>query len=303
MSAELAFNRSQDVDYGVAQEVAPGVRRIVANNPGPYTFLGTNSYVVGSGEVAVIDPGPAEPSHLEAIAAAIKGERLTHILITHSHRDHCAGARGLQALAGGKIAAFGPTGTARGAGAPGLSYDFVDPDFVPDRKLADGDTVRGRDFALDVLHMPGHAPDHLCFALVGKRTMFTGDHVMGWNTTVIAPPEGDLAQFLASLERLMQRHDKMFLPGHGGRIQTPQRVVKAYIMHRKWREQTILACLEEGICTVPRIVARLYGTLDAGLKGAAALSVLAHLQYLIDRDLVGTEGANGVSSVFYLRAS
>ena len=303
MSAELAFNRSQDVDYGVAQEVAPGVRRIVANNPGPYTFLGTNSYVVGSGEVAVIDPGPAEPSHLEAIAAAIKGERLTHILITHSHRDHCAGAHALQALAGGKIAAFGPTGTARGAGAPGLSYDFVDPDFVPDRKLADGDTVRGRDFALDVLHMPGHAPDHLCFALVGKRTVFTGDHVMGWNTTVIAPPEGDLAQFLASLERLMQRHDKTFLPGHGGRIQTPQRVVKAYIMHRKWREQTILACLEEGICTVPRIVARLYGTLDAGLKGAAALSVLAHLQYLIDRDLVGTEGANGVSSVFYLRAS
>lgn len=303
MSAELAFNRSQDVDYGVAQEVAPGVRRIVANNPGPYTFLGTNSYVVGSGEVAVIDPGPAEPSHLEAIAAAIKGERLTHILITHSHRDHCDGARGLQALAGGKIAAFGPTGTARGAGAPGLSYDFVDPDFVPDRKLADGDTVRGKGFALDVLHMPGHAPDHLCFALVGKRTMFTGDHVMGWNTTVIAPPEGDLAQFLASLERLMQRHDKMFLPGHGGRIQTPQRVVKAYIMHRKWREQTILACLEDGICTVPRIVARLYGTLDAGLKGAAALSVLAHLEYLIDRDLVAAEGANALSSVFYLRAS
>jgi glyoxylase-like metal-dependent hydrolase (beta-lactamase superfamily II) len=303
MSAELAFNRSQDVDYGVAQEVAPGVRRIVANNPGPYTFLGTNSYVVGSGEVTVIDPGPAEPSHLEAIAAAIKGERLTHILITHSHRDHCDGARGLQALAGGKIAAFGPTGTARGAGAPGLSYDFVDPDFVPDRKLADGDTVRGKDFALDVLHMPGHAPDHLCFALVGKRTMFTGDHVMGWNTTVIAPPEGDLAQFLASLERLMQRHDKMFLPGHGGRIQTPQRVVKAYIMHRKWREQTILACLEDGICTVPRIVARLYGTLDAGLKEAAALSVLAHLEYLIDRDLVAAEGANALSSVFYLRAS
>ncbi len=303
MSAELAFNRSQDVDYGVAQEVAPGVRRIVVNNPGPYTFLGTNSYVVGSGEVAVIDPGPADLSHLEAIAAAIKGERLTHILITHSHRDHCDGARGLQALAGGKIAAFGPTGTARGAGAPGLSYDFVDPDFVPDRKLADGDTVRGKDFALDVLHMPGHAPDHLCFALVGKRTMFTGDHVMGWNTTVIAPPEGDLAQFLASLERLMQRHDKMFLPGHGGRIQTPQRVVKAYIMHRKWREQTILACLEDGICTVPRIVARLYGTLDAGLKEAAALSVLAHLEYLIDRDLVAAEGANALSSVFYLRAS
>lgn len=303
MSAELAFNRSQDVDYGVAQEVAPDVRRIVANNPGPYTFLGTNSYVVGSCEVAVIDPGPADQSHLEAIANAIKGERLAYILITHSHRDHCEGARGLQAIAGGEIAAFGPTGTARGAGAPGLSYDFVDPDFVPDRTLADGDTVRGRGFALDVLHMPGHAPDHLCFALVGKRTMFTGDHVMGWNTTVIAPPEGNLADFLASLERLMQRHDKIFLPAHGGRIQTPQRVVKAYIMHRQWREQTILACLDEGICTVPHIVARLYGTLDAGLKGAAALSVLAHLEHLITRELVTADGPSGLSSVFCLRAS
>jgi glyoxylase-like metal-dependent hydrolase (beta-lactamase superfamily II) len=298
MSAELAFNRCQDVDYGVAQEVTPGVRRIVANNPGPYTFLGTNSYVVGSGEVVVIDPGPADERHLQAIASAVAGERLAYILVTHSHRDHCAGARGLQRLAGGKIAAFGSI--ARERGAPGLNYDFVDAAFLPDRRLKDGDTIRCKGFALDVLHMPGHAPDHLCFALVGKRTVFTGDHVMGWNTTVIAPPEGNMAQFLASLERLMQRHDKMFLPGHGGRIQTPQRVVKAYIMHRKWREQTILACLDEGVCTIPRIVARLYGALDADLKQAAALSVYAHLEHLIDRDMVATEGASGLSSVFYL---
>jgi len=303
MSAELAFNRSVDVDYGVAQEVAPGVRRIVANNPGPYTFLGTNTYVVGSGEVAVIDPGPADERHLKAVADAIKGERLAYILVTHSHRDHCDGARGLQALAGGEIAAFGPTGTERGASALGLSYDFVDPSFVPDRKLEDGDTVKGHSFALDVLHMPGHAPDHLCFALVGKRTVFTGDHVMGWNTTVIAPPEGNLGMFLASLERLMQRHDKMFLPAHGGRIQTPQRVVRAYIMHRKWREQTILACLDDGVCTIPRIVERLYGTLDAELKEAAALSVLAHLEHLIGRELVAAEGTSGTLSAFYLRSS
>ena len=303
MSAELAFNRSVDVDYGVAQEVAPGVRRIVANNPGPYTFLGTNSYVVGSGEVAIIDPGPADEPHLRAIANAIKGERLTHILITHSHRDHCDGARPLQAMLGGEIVAFGPTGTARGAGAPGLGYAFVDPSFVPDRTLGDGDTVRGPGFALDVLHMPGHAPDHLCFALVGKRTVFTGDHVMGWNTTVIAPPEGNMAKFLASLERLMPRHDKMFLPGHGGRVQTPQRVVKAYIMHRQWREQTILACLDEGVGTIPRIVGKLYGTLDAGLKQAAALSVLAHLEYLISRDLVAAEGDADLFSAFYLHPS
>jgi glyoxylase-like metal-dependent hydrolase (beta-lactamase superfamily II) len=244
-----------------------------------------------------------DEQHLMAIAKAIAGERLTHILITHSHRDHCDGARALQALAGGEITAFGPTGSARGAGAPGLGYAFVDPAFVPDQTIADGDTVRGPGFALDVLHMPGHAPDHLCFALVGKRTVFTGDHVMGWNTTVIAPPEGNMASFLASLERLMPRHDKMFLPGHGGRIQTPQRVVKAYIMHRKWREQTILTCLDEGDCTIPRIVARLYGTLDAGLKEAAALSVLAHLEHLISRDLASAEGAPCLSSAFCPRPS
>jgi glyoxylase-like metal-dependent hydrolase (beta-lactamase superfamily II) len=303
MSAELAFNRSVDVDYGVPQEVAPGVRRIVANNPGPYTFLGTNTYVVGSGQVAVIDPGPSDERHLKAIAAATRGERLTHILVTHSHHDHCDGARALQALLGGEIGAFGPTGTPRGAGAPSLGDSFVDPAFVPDRRLGDGNTVRGKGFALDVLHMPGHAPDHLCFALVGKRTVFTGDHVMGWNTTVIAPPEGNMAKFLASLERLMQRHDKMFLPAHGGRVQTPQRVVKAYIMHRKWREQTILACLEKGVCTIPRIVGRLYGTLDTELKEAAALSVLAHLEHLISRELVSAEGATDLSSAFYLRPS
>jgi glyoxylase-like metal-dependent hydrolase (beta-lactamase superfamily II) len=303
MSAELAFNRSVDVDYGVPQEVAPGVRRIVANNPGPYTFLGTNTYVVGSGQVAVIDPGPSDERHLKAIAAATRGERLTHILVTHSHHDHCDGARALQALLGGEIGAFGPTGTPRGAGAPSLGDSFVDPAFVPDRRLGDGDTVRGKGFALDVLHTPGHAPDHLCFALVGKRTVFTGDHVMGWNTTVIAPPEGNMAKFLASLERLMQRHDKMFLPAHGGRIQTPQRVVKAYIMHRKWREQTILACLEKGVCTIPRIVGRLYGTLGTELKEAAALSVLAHLEHLISRELVSADGPTDLSSAFYLRPS
>jgi glyoxylase-like metal-dependent hydrolase (beta-lactamase superfamily II) len=293
MSAELAFNRSVDVDYGVAEEVAPQVRRIVANNPSPYTFLGTNTYLVGRGRVAVIDPGPADQRHLAAIAEATRGERVTHILITHSHRDHCDGARPLQALLGGEILSFGPTGGSRGASAPGLGGAFVDPAFAPDRALKDGDVVKAGGVTLDVLHTPGHAPDHLCFALVGQRTVFTGDHVMGWNTTVIAPPEGSMASFLASLEKLMRRHDKMFLPGHGGRVQTPQRVVKAYIMHRQWREQTILACLEDGVSTIPRIVDKLYGELDADLKAAAALSVLAHLQHMIRRGLAVVDGQAG----------
>jgi glyoxylase-like metal-dependent hydrolase (beta-lactamase superfamily II) len=303
MSAELAFNRSVDVEYGVAEEIAPGVRRIVANNPSPYTFLGTNTYIVGSGDVAVIDPGPGGAAHLAAIAEATRGQRVSHILITHSHRDHCDGAIPLQEKLGGEIVAFGPTGTPRGAGTLGLGDTFVNSAFKPDIPVGDGDTIKGRGFALDILHMPGHAPDHLCFALVGKRTVFTGDHVMGWNTTVIAPPEGNMADFIASLEKLMERHDKLFLPGHGGRIETPQRVVRAYITHRKWREQNILACIDGGVCTIPRIVAKLYGALDAELKGAAALSVLAHLEYLIARGVVTAEGATDKLSAFYVRAA
>ncbi|MFW2391198.1 MAG: MBL fold metallo-hydrolase [Methyloceanibacter sp.] len=303
MSAELAFNRSADVDYGVAEEIAPDVRRIVANNPSPYTFLGTNTYIVGSGDVAVIDPGPADAAHLTAIAEATRGERITHICITHSHRDHCDGALPLQERLGGEIVAFGPTGTTRGAGTSGLGDAFIDSAFTPDLPVADGDTVKGRGFSLDVLHMPGHAPDHLCFALVGKRIVFTGDHVMGWNTTVIAPPEGNMGDFLTSLDKLAQRHDRLFLPGHGGHIETPRRVVRAYITHRKWREQNILACIDDGVSTIPRIVAKLYGAIDADLKGAAALSVLAHLEHLIARDVVTAEGATDKFSAFYVRAA
>lgn len=296
MSAELAFNRNEDVDYGIAEEVAPLVRRIVANNPSPYTFLGTNTYVVGRGRVAVIDPGPADERHLSAIAEATRGEIVSHILITHSHRDHSEGARPLQALLGGEVMSFGPTDGVRGAGTPGLGDAFVDSAFQPDRKLKDGDEVKAGGVTLDVLHTPGHAPDHLCFALVGQRTVFTGDHVMGWNTTVIAPPEGSMAKFLASLEKLLPRHDKLFLPGHGGRVQTPQRVVRAYMTHRQWREQTILACLEEGVTTIPAIVAKIYGGLDADLKAAASLSVLAHLEHLIGRGMAVASERTGKSA-------
>lgn len=303
MSAQLAFNRNVEVSYGVAEEVAPGVRRIVANNPGPYTFLGTNTYIVGQGDVAVIDPGPEDEAHLEAIVRATRGERISHILVTHSHRDHCDSAIPLKKRLGGEIVAYGPTGTPRGAGAPGLGDDFVDGVFQPDIPVTHGDAIKAQGFSIDVLHTPGHAPDHLCFALMGERTMFTGDHVMGWNTTVVAPPEGNMADFLTSLERLVSRHDKVFFPGHGGSIETPRRVVRAYLTHRIWREQTILACIDDGVTTIPHIVARLYGALDADLKVAAALSVLAHLELLESRGLVAAEGSNHGLSAFYVRAA
>ena len=288
--SKLAFNTEMTFDYGVAVDVAPGVRRIVANNPGPFTFKGTNTYLVGQGEVAIIDPGPDDKAHLDAIAEATKGERISHILITHTHRDHIDALPLLKNQTNAPVLAFGATGQPRGVRTTSLSGKaFVDIDFTPDELLKNGDMIQGRGWALDVIHTPGHAPDHLCFALTGERTVFSGDHVMGWNTTVVAPPEGNMSEYLRSLERLLERNDKVFYPGHGGRIESPRRVVRAYLLHRKMRESAIYACLESGNQFIPQIVPKIYPYLDSKLVPAAALSVLAHLEHLIDRDLVQCE--------------
>jgi len=288
--SKIAFNTEMTFDYDVAVEMAPGVRRIVANNPSPFTFKGTNTYLVGCGDVAVIDPGPDDKAHLDAIIEATMGERISHILITHTHRDHTDGVRPLKELTNAPILAFGQTGKQRGARTTSPSGRvFVDLDFTPDTQLRNGDIIRGNGWALDVIHTPGHAPDHLCFALTGERTVFSGDHVMGWNTTVVAPPEGNMSDYLESLKCLLERKDKVFFPGHGGRIESPQRVVRAYLLHRKMRESAIYRCLENGDEFIPQIVPRIYPSLDSKLVPAAALSVLAHLEYLIHRDLVQCE--------------
>ncbi len=285
--SNIAFRTEMNFDYGVPTEVAPNVRRIVANNPGPFTYKGTNTYLVGSGDVAVIDPGPDDPAHLNAIAEALDGERVSHILITHTHRDHTDAVAGLKERTGAPVLAFGETDKPRGARTTSPSGKaFVDLGFEPDETVRDGDTIQGKNWALDAIHTPGHAPDHLCFALVGERTVLSGDHVMGWNTTVVAPPEGNMADYMSSLERVLERNDKVFLPGHGGRIETPRRVVKAYLMHRKMRESAIYGCVESGDQFIPQIVPKIYGNLDEKLVPAAALSVLAHLEFLVDRGLV-----------------
>ena len=288
--SKLAFNTEMTFDYGVAVDVAPGVRRIVANNPGPFTFKGTNTYLVGRGEVAVIDPGPDDKAHLDAIAEATKGERISHIMITHTHRDHTDAVMPLKDYTKAPVLAFGHTGEPRGVRTTSPSGKaFVDLDFTPDTQLKNGDMIQGKGWALDVIHTPGHAPDHLCFALTGERTVFSGDHVMGWNTTVVAPPEGNMSDYLRSLECLLERKDKVFFPGHGGRIESPQRAVRAYLLHRKMRESAIYNCLESGDQFIPQIVTKIYPRLDSRLVSAAALSVLAHLEYLIARDLVQCE--------------
>jgi glyoxylase-like metal-dependent hydrolase (beta-lactamase superfamily II) len=273
--------------YGAARELAPGVVRLVANNPGPFTFKGTNTYLVGGSDMVLIDPGPEDAAHLRAILETLGKRRLSHILITHTHRDHVDGLAALAAATGAKTAGYGRRAIAPGTRRTSASgSEYVDQDFVPDVRLDHGDRLAGEGWALTALHTPGHAPDHLCFELEGTGLLFSGDHVMGWNTSVIAPPEGSMADYLRSLERLGERGDRVYLPGHGGRVEEPQRLVKAFLLHRRMREHAILDCIRAGTNTVRGIVPAIYRDLDPKLVNAASLSVLAHVEHLISRGLV-----------------
>ena len=281
------FRTSMDFAYGVPRELAPGVSRIVANNPGPFTFKGTNTYIVGTEEVALIDPGPDDPAHLKAILETIGGRPLTHVLITHTHRDHTDGLPALLAATGAKTAGFGRRARVRGTRATSPSgSEFVDQDFVPDVPLPDGGTLAGKGWTFRAIHTPGHAPDHLCFALEGTGILFSGDHVMGWNTSVIGPPEGNMGDYMRALEVLGQRDDKVYFPGHGGQVPDPKRMVKAFMLHRRMREQAVLDCIRTGANTIKAIVPVIYRDLNPKLLNAAALSVQAHVEHLIERGLV-----------------
>jgi glyoxylase-like metal-dependent hydrolase (beta-lactamase superfamily II) len=286
----LSFKTDMAFLYGVPAPMGPGIVRLVAENPGPFTFKGTNTYLVGSTELAVIDPGPDQFAHRDAILKTAAGRPITHIFVTHAHRDHVDGVRALQALTGAKVAAFKRTPGPRVEAADGPSgSDFIDYDFAPDIAIKGGDTVAAPDWALTAIHTPGHAPDHLCFALEGRATVFSGDHVMSWNTTVVAPPEGRMADYIASLEILLDRADTVFMPGHGGRLLEPQRTVKAYLLHRRWREQAVLKSLKDGATTIRQVVPEIYQGLSPHLLPAAALSVLAHVEHLIEKGLVASD--------------
>jgi len=300
MSEALEFDLSYDPAPGAVETVAPGVRRILAPNPSPFTFRGTNTYLVGSGDVAVIDPGPDNADHLAAIERALEGERLAAILITHTHRDHSPLAEALKARHGAPTHGFGPHRPARPP-HPGedLQLDAAnDTNFVPDVAVADGDTITVGDHCLTGLHTPGHTSNHMAFALEGTGLLFSGDHVMGWSTSIVAPPDGDMAHYMASLDRLIKRDDTLYLAGHGGPIREPQRFARLLALHRRQRETAILKRLQAGDRAIPDIVDTIYKGLNPGLKGAAGLSVLAHLEDLIGRGLVESEGAPGIKGSF-----
>lgn len=297
MTDALDFKTSMAFNYGEPADMAPGVVRLVANNPGAFTFKGTNTYLVGSKSLAVIDPGPDDDAHLNAILDMAAGRPITHIFLTHRHRDHVDGCPAI-AKATGAITLAAPrsqTVIRPKINTTPTGNEFVAYEFDPDVALADGDITKSDDWALEAVATPGHAPDHMCFALVGQDVLFSGDHVMAWNTTVVAPPEGKMADYMLSLERLQSRKERLYLPGHGGRIETGRRTTRAYLLHRKWREQAILAVIRERKVTVRGLVEEIYKGLDESLHTAAALSVQAHVEHLIEKSLVADVDDAGVT--------
>ncbi len=287
---DIPFDRTLTAKPDEVQVLSPRVRRLVANNGGPFTFTGTCSYIVGRGDVAIIDPGPADSSHIAALMAAVAGETVRHILVTHTHRDHAPGAALLKAATGAEVLGC-PHRVARPAdpSLPALDAAF-DLRYVPDRALVEGDAVDGPGYRLVAVETPGHTSDHLAFALPEEKALFSGDHVMAWSTTVVAPPDGSMRTYMASLRKLQERDDAVYWPGHGGPVRSPRSFVKALTIHRQWREAAILRRIAAGDATVPSVVASLYHDLAPSLRGAAGLSVLAHLVDLVADGQVAADG-------------
>lgn len=292
MADNISFKTSMAFEYGQPSPMGPGIVRLVANNPSPFTFKGTNTYLVGMTSLAVIDPGPDDQTHVDDILKYAAGRPITHLMVTHTHRDHVDGCARLAAATGAVTVGYGRKGSEPNVPAMSPSGTrFVNYTFQPDITADTGDVIAGDDWALECLHTPGHAPDHLCFSLKGRRVVFSGDHVMAWNTSVIAPPEGNMADYMSSLELLLDRNDQVFLPGHGGRVEEPQRTVKAYLLHRRWREQAVLAAIRDGSNTVNSITPEIYPNISGPLVIAAALSVQAHVEYLIERGVLASAPA------------
>ena len=265
-----------------------------------FTGRGTTTCIVGTGSVAIIDPGPDSEAHRAAIEKAVEGQTVTAVVVTHTHRDHSPLAPAIARAHGAKTYGFGPHRPAR---PPYPDEDLRldasnDTDFAPDVALADGGRVEGDGWTLIAVHTPGHTSNHICLELEGTGTLFCGDHVMAWSTTIVAPPDGNMADFMASLEKLATRGDMLYLPGHGGALREPSRFVRLLALHRRQREASILKRLQAGEHTVPEIVSKIYKGLDPNLTTAAGLSVLAHIEDLMDRGLVVANGEPGFATEF-----
>ncbi|HBF31977.1 MBL fold metallo-hydrolase [Rhizobium sp.] len=286
--------------HGHCVPVIANVQRVTANNPGAMTFEGTNSYIVGDRSVCVIDPGPDDAAHFQALQRALQGRTVTHIVVSHTHRDHSGLAHRLKQATGAVLVAEGPHRLSRPlhAGEQAAFGESGDWDFVPDKTLADGETMTGDGWALETVLTPGHAANHACFALAGTDILFSADHIMAWATTVVAPPDGSMRAYMASLDKLLERPETVYLPGHGGAVIKPAAYINGIKTHRQMREQSILNRIRAGDQTVDAMVASLYRNIDSTLHKPASLSVLAHLEDLVEKGAVRSEGPALLNSVF-----
>ncbi len=296
----IPYVRELKFEYGACDQVSPLIRRVIANNPGPFTYLGTGTYIVGKGEVAVIDPGPDQPEHLAALLEAVEGERVTHILITHHHSDHSPLAGPLKAATGATIYGCAVAGhEAEDTGEVKMEAGH-DHDFRPDVSLCGGGEVSGPGWTMEAIPTPGHTSNHLCYALKEENACFSGDHIMGWSTTVVSPPDGDMSAYLQSLAAIRARGFATLWPTHGPPIREVAPFIDAYAEHRQERMDQILLALSQGQATIGELVPRLYADVDARLWPAAARSMLAAIIHLERQGEVETDGPPGPDTLYRL---
>jgi glyoxylase-like metal-dependent hydrolase (beta-lactamase superfamily II) len=299
---DVPFNRNFPLKPGVVEQVRPGVRRILCDNPSPFTFTGTVSYIIGQGKVAILDPGPDSEAHAKALLDAVRGETVSHILVTHTHRDHSPNTARIKAATGASTYGEGPHRASR----PRYESEKHNPesgadrDFMPDVRVKDGDMIEGAGWALQGVTTPGHTANHMAFAWPQRKILFAGDHVMGWSTTIVAPPDGSMVDYMDSLDRLTKRDEELYFCGHGPEIPEGPRYVRFLVRHRKAREASILHRLGKGEADIPTMVRAIYIGIDPRLMTAAGYSVLAHLEDLVARGIVATEGDPVIGGTYRL---
>ena len=281
MPIAIPFVHEYDFEYARLEQLSPLIRRVTARNPSGFTFHRTNTYVIGTGNVAVLDPGPLLDEHIEALKSLLAGETVTHILITHTHMDHSPAAAPLQKVWAAKTYCYGPHGA--GKIEEGVQIEEGgDMDFEPDVRVTDGELIEGDGWTVECVYTPGHTSNHTCFALKEENVLFTGDHVMGWSTSIIGPPDGDMTRYMESLQKLLDREEDTYWPAHGTCIRDVKNYIEAFIEHRLEREKQILDCLGQGYIKINDMVPVMYTGTDPRLYGAAARSVLAAMIRLID---------------------
>ncbi|MEQ9518366.1 MAG: MBL fold metallo-hydrolase [Parvibaculum sp.] len=297
MAVKIPFVHEIDIEYGRVDQVSPLIRRVTANNPGGFTFKGTGTYIIGHGNVAVIDPGPLDDAHVAALLKAVEGETVTHILITHCHMDHSPAAAPFKAATGAKTYAYGPHGSGKAQDTVEVEAG-ADRAFVPDVEIRHGELIEGDGWTVECVFTPGHTSNHMCFALREEKALFSGDHVMGWSTTVVSPPDGDMATYIASLQLLLTRDDEIYWPTHGPAITDPKPFVKAYMDHRDDRERQIIEQIVAGRTTIPDMVPVMYAAVDPRLHAPAARSVFSHLIRMVSDGRVVCDGEPDLKTVY-----